>query len=81
MTIVVLLCPEGNNLVLAVNTETKQLIGYCRKCNRWHHINDINVKDEDIVRVEKSMFEVGESSKRGEAMFYTRCTELLHSIV
>jgi len=75
MTIVMLQCECSDvNLVLAVNTVSKKLMGYCPKCRKLYDILDVNLTDDDLASVEKSMGEV-ESSEG--AMFYLRCTELL----
>lgn len=75
MTIVILQCEDETNLVLAVNTETKELMGYCRKCRRLYDISKVDINDAELGRVVKSMREL--PPREGEALFYLRCTDIL----
>ena len=78
MTIVLLQCECGENLVLAVDTKTKQLVGHCLKCRKTHDILDVNLTDKDIENVEKSVHELKAAETDG--MFYLRCTALISEV-
>lgn len=71
MTIIILQCEDKTDLVLAVNTETKELMAFCPKCRKLFDISEVDINDEELERVVKSMRDIPKGE--GETLFYLRC--------